>query len=179
MAAQSRNRKINKSEINGLVKFLKQKVKNVQETQQELYSKAALIIQSWYRKLIQKRKNTLKTLKNKSKDKSGQYSPSLHNKDIIIDIHTGDKDENYHNRNHKRSKHNFSFGNNKMTESGEDAKYSKDSDFERYKRKKKEERDYQFKKKGRNIFDSDKGEEGEEAYDYYDFNSAHLRKSLW
>lgn len=42
---------------------------------------------------------------------------------------------------------------------------SKDSEFERYKRKKKEDREYQFKKKGRNIFDSDKGEEYE-SVDY-------------
>lgn len=74
-----------------------------------------------------------------------------------------------------KSKHNFSFGNNlRHDDTPEDnLTNSKDTDFERYKRKKKQqhEHDYQFKKKGRNIFDSDKGEDGEEAFDYYEIKS--------
>jgi len=37
---------------------------------------------------------------------------------------------------------------------------SRESEFERYKRRKKDD-NYQFKKKGRNIFDNDKGEDAE------------------
>lgn len=101
-------------------------------------------------------------------------------KRVIIDIHTDNKEHKdayqRNNRMRKRSKHNFSFGNNAKTddvpEDPEAICYnSRDSDFERYKRKKKEDKDYQFKKKGRNIFDSDKGEDNEEANDYYDIKT--------
>ena len=94
-------------------------------------------------------------------------------KRVIIDIHTDNKDENCQlDPSRKRSRHNFSFGNNaRLEETPEEATISKDTDFERYKRKKRADRDYQFKKRGRNIFDTDKGEEAEEAFDYYDVKS--------
>lgn len=169
---------------------LKERKKSIVKTQQKIYQKAAVIIQKWYRKVKQQRAKKEEEKKENISDKlSLNHNPSPHNRDInsirnseegeviekrvIIDIHTDNKDENYQlDPSRKRSRHNFSFGNNaKHEDTPEDASISKDTDFERYKRKKRADRDYQFKKRGRNIFDTDKGEEAEEAFDYYDIKS--------
>lgn len=169
------------------VELLKNKMKAILKLNLEINTRAAIVIQRWYRYIINRRKQARKRQEVLEKVKN-EYNTSPHNKDIaslrssendiiekkvIIDIHTDNKDENYNrNRLRKRSKHNFSFGNNtKLEETPEDISISKDTDFERYKRKKRANNEYQFKKRGRNIFDSDKGEDGnEEAYDYYEVN---------
>lgn len=96
---------------------------------------------------------------------------------VIIDIHTGEKVKFTKEETKKnKSLNNVSFGNNeKWGDIPEDDHQSdsdsKDSEYERYKRRKKEDKEFQFKKKGRNIFDCDKGEEAEEAYDYPDIQT--------
>ena len=183
--------KIKKKVKSKKIQALKERKKSIVKTQQKIYQRAAVVIQRWYRRIKQLR--TYKEEEKKEISDKQSINPntntSPHNRDIqsirnseegeviekrvIIDIHTDNKDENYQlDPSRKRSRHNFSFGNNaRLEETPEDATISKDTDFERYKRKKRADRDYQFKKRGRNIFDTDKGEEAEEAFDYYDIKS--------
>lgn len=176
-----------------VVKELKEKMETAKSMMNEIYNRAASTIQRWFTSVMEQRRRKQSQLDKLDMDKySSNFNTSPHNKDIkylesssshgvvekkvIIDIHTDNKDENYQQHKlRKRSKHNFSFGNDakhdETPEEEEKGCNSRDTDFERYKRKKREDREYQFKKKGRNIFDSDKGEEAEEAFDYYNERS--------
>lgn len=207
-ASSTVKKKTKKVPQSKIVKVLKEKVEDVKNIRNEIYKRAAVVIQRWFRVASAQRLERQRRLEQEKQEKAvSNYHASPHNKDIqslessqddevmekrvIIDIHTENKDENYRQvKTKKKSKHNFSFGNNAKGEEvhddalageGENGKFnevkivcigdSKDSDFERYKRKKRENQDYRFKKKGRNIFDSDKGEEAEEAFDYFDMKS--------
>lgn len=123
-------KKIKKVPQSKIVKVLKEKVQDVKNIRNEIYKRAAVVIQRWYRRVrVLRLERQLKLEEAKQAKVVDSYHISPHNKDIqslhssqdeevmdkrvIIDIHTDNKDQNYRQvKTKKKSKHNFSFGNN-------------------------------------------------------------------
>jgi len=107
-----------KNSTSNFIKDVKQKMAKAVKTKNEIYNTAAIIIQRWYRNIgKERRERQIENTRKKGLEKEQSGYPNPRNKDImslrsnqdvlekrvIIDIHTGDKNENYH-RNDKGRK---------------------------------------------------------------------------